>query len=226
MSDKLFKTGILSDTEIAELFNAKIINVSEKLINDQIQPASLDLRLGKKAWRVRSSFLPGSKNKVKSKISRLSMHEIDLSKGAVLEKGCVYIAEIMENLDYFITLMKSSSVDKRQFMTQGNQTFFVDLIDNLTEKDNIVRLTFLEFDNTKVASSLSFVMNNTRYLYNSGYDQKFSDLSVGLINHAYSIKLSIEENLQFFDFMRGNERYKYHLGSLDSKLYTINGKRK
>ena len=43
------KTGILSDTEIAELFNAKIINASEKLINDQIQPASLDLRLGRKA---------------------------------------------------------------------------------------------------------------------------------------------------------------------------------
>ena len=84
-----------------ELFNAKIINASEKLTNDQIQPASLDLRLGRKAWRVRSSFLPGSKNEVKSKISRLSMHEIDLSKGAVLEKGCVYIAEIMENLDQF-----------------------------------------------------------------------------------------------------------------------------
>ena len=99
MSDKLFKTGILSDTEIAELFNAKIINASEKLTNDQIQPASLDLRLGRKAWRVRSSFLPGSKNKVKNKISRLSMHEIDLSKGAVLEKGCVYISEIMENLN-------------------------------------------------------------------------------------------------------------------------------
>ena len=54
MSDKLFKTGILSDTEIAELFKTRIINASEKLINDQIQPASLDLRLGKKAWRVRS----------------------------------------------------------------------------------------------------------------------------------------------------------------------------
>ncbi len=69
-------------------------------------------------------------------------------------------------------------------------------------------------------------MNNTRYLYNSGYDPKFSDLSVGLINHAYAIKLSIKQNIKFFDFMRGNERYKYHLGSVDSKLYTINGKRK
>ncbi len=173
------------------------------------------------SWEIYLSNLKKKyRHELKRKIKRIhnsgTVNHYELSKKS----------EIMENLDCFITLMKSSSVDKSQFMTQGNQTFFVDLIDNLTEKDNIVRLTFLEFDNTKVASSLSFVMNNTRYLYNSGYDQKFSDLSVGLINHAYSIKLSIEENVQFFDFMRGNERYKYHLGSVDSKLYTINGKRK
>ena len=130
MSDKLFKTGILSDTEIAELFNAKIINVSEKLTNDQIQPASLDLRLGRKAWRVRSSFLPGSKNKVKNKISRLSMHEIDLSKGAVLEKGCVYIAEIMENLD----LPENISASANPKSSTGRLDIFTRLIaDNSTE---------------------------------------------------------------------------------------------
>ena len=160
------------------------------------------------------------RHELKRKIKRIhtsgTVNHYELSKKS----------EIMENLDYFIQLMKSSSVDKSKFMTQDNQAFFIDLIDNLKEKDNIVRLTFLEFDNTKVASSLSFVMNNTRYLYNSGYDPKFSDLSVGLINHAYAIKLSIKQNIKFFDFMRGNERYKYHLGSVDSKLYTINGKRK
>ena len=130
MSDKLFKTGILSDTEIAELFNTKIINASEKLINDQIQPASLDLRLGRKAWRVRSSFLPGSKNKVKNKISRLSMHEIDLSKGAVLEKGCVYIAEIMENLD----LPENISASANPKSSTGRLDIFTRLIaDNATE---------------------------------------------------------------------------------------------
>ena len=130
MSDKLFKTGILSDTEIAELFNARIINASEKLTNDQIQPASLDLRLGRKAWRVRSSFLPGSKNKVRNKISRLSMHEIDLSKGAVLEKGCVYIAEIMENLD----LPKNISASANPKSSTGRLDIFTRLIaDNATE---------------------------------------------------------------------------------------------
>ena len=69
-------------------------------------------------------------------------------------------------------------------------------------------------------------MNNTRFLYNSGYDPNFSELSVGLINHAYSIKLSIEQNIKIFDFMRGDERYKYHLGAEDTRLFTILGKRK
>jgi len=170
------------------------------------------------------SYLSNLKKKyrheLKRKIKRISATG-NINHYEIMDKN-----EIMENLDYFFQLMKSSSLDKSEFMTPDYQFFFTDLVDNLKLKDELVRLTFLEFDNIKVASSLSFVMNNTRYLYNSGYNPTFSDLSVGLINHAYTIKLSIEQNIKFFDFMRGDERYKYHLGSVDSKLYTINGKRK
>ncbi len=160
------------------------------------------------------------RHELKRKIKRIHASGV-INHYELLKKN-----DIMENLDCFIQLMKASSADKSQFMTPSHQTFFVDFIDNLKEKDNIVRLNFLEFDNNKVASSLSFVMNNTRYLYNSGYDPKFSDLSVGLINHAYTIKLSIEQDIKSLDFMRGDERYKYHLGSVDSKIYAVNGKRK
>ncbi|MDB4099809.1 2'-deoxycytidine 5'-triphosphate deaminase [Amylibacter sp.] len=65
---------------------------------DQVQPASLDLRLGKKAYRVRASFLAGSKNSVADRLSNFKMHEIDLRNGAVLEKGCVYVVPLMESL--------------------------------------------------------------------------------------------------------------------------------
>src|SRR5690606_12987263 len=72
---------------------------SERVLDsDQIQPASLDLRLGKKAWRVRASFLPGPNHTVADKLDRLKLHEIDLSEGAVLETGCVYIVPLMESL--------------------------------------------------------------------------------------------------------------------------------
>ena len=89
MSDKLFKTGILSDTEIAELFNAKIINASEKLTNDQIQPASLDFVLVEKLGGLGLHFCRVLKIKLRIKFLGF-LCIIDLSKGAVLEKGRIY----------------------------------------------------------------------------------------------------------------------------------------
>ncbi|WP_371685648.1 2'-deoxycytidine 5'-triphosphate deaminase domain-containing protein [Brucella sp. 10RB9215] len=65
---------------------------------DQIQPASLDLRLGAKAYRVRASFMPGPGTPVIDKLERLKLHEIDLTAGAVLETGCVYIVPLLESL--------------------------------------------------------------------------------------------------------------------------------
>src|SRR5690606_13771524 len=63
-----------------------------------IQPASLDLRLGHVAYRVRASFLPGLSHRVADKLERLKLHEIRLDEGAVLETGCVYIVPLMESL--------------------------------------------------------------------------------------------------------------------------------
>ncbi len=92
-------TGILPDKLIGELFAAKAIAADKALDKDQIQPASIDLRLGNKAYRVRASFLPGSGNKVAKKLERFKLHEIDLSSGAVLETGCVYIVPLLESLN-------------------------------------------------------------------------------------------------------------------------------
>jgi dCTP deaminase len=65
---------------------------------DQVQPASLDLRLGRRAWRVRASFLSGKGRSVVDRLADFAMHEVDLSKGAVLETGCVYVVELAESL--------------------------------------------------------------------------------------------------------------------------------
>ena len=94
-----FADGILSMPQLQQAFEAGIISADAPLIEGQLQPASLDLRLGARAWRVQASFLPGMGNRVEDKLKALSMHEIDLRGGAVLEKGCVYIAEIMEGLN-------------------------------------------------------------------------------------------------------------------------------
>ncbi len=93
-----FATGILPYQDIVKLIGVGHISAVAPIDDAQIQPASLDLRLGATAWRVRASFLPGKGLPVSSKIERLKMHQIDLSRPTVFEKGCVYIAEIMEAL--------------------------------------------------------------------------------------------------------------------------------
>jgi len=93
------KTGVLSDSQIKHMISEGVIGASSLIVKDQIQPASLDLRLGNKAYRVRASFLPGLQNSVEQRLDELTMHEIALTGGAVLEKGCVYVVPLMENLN-------------------------------------------------------------------------------------------------------------------------------
>ena len=90
--------GVLSSQEILELINKNVITSENGIEKDLIQPASIDLRLGLKAWRVPASFLPGKGNKVSSRLKDLAMHEFSLIDGAVLECGCVYIVKLLENV--------------------------------------------------------------------------------------------------------------------------------
>ncbi len=92
------KTGILSDHHIHALFGDKVLRASRPLDSDQVQPASLDLRLGAKAYRVRASFMPGPAKTVMDKLEQLKLHEFDLTDGAVLETGCVYVVPLLESL--------------------------------------------------------------------------------------------------------------------------------
>ena len=90
--------GILPDRMIAALAQDGAIRAPRIFAPDQIQPASLDLRLGSVAYRVRASFLPGPRTTVVERIEQLRLHEIALGEGAVLETGCVYIVPLLESL--------------------------------------------------------------------------------------------------------------------------------
>ncbi|MFD3266610.1 2'-deoxycytidine 5'-triphosphate deaminase [Phenylobacterium ferrooxidans] len=92
------RAGILPCQSIDDLIAQGAIASATPFDADQVQPASLDLRLAARCWRVRASFLPRLGRTVASRIADVAMHELDLSKGAVLEKGCVYIAELQERL--------------------------------------------------------------------------------------------------------------------------------
>jgi len=90
--------GILPARAIAEYCSRGIIRLAAPLDADQIQPASLDLRLGAEAYRVRASFLPGKRATVAERLKDLALHKVSLSDGAVLETGCVYIVPLRESL--------------------------------------------------------------------------------------------------------------------------------
>jgi dCTP deaminase len=90
--------GILPDRLIHALAESGAIPAAQPFVSGQVQPASLDLRLGAVAYRVRASFLPGPGTSVEKRIAELKLHQIDLRAGAVLETGCVYIVPLMESL--------------------------------------------------------------------------------------------------------------------------------
>ena len=98
MASATQSSGILPDSAIRRLIADGRIRLAEAAADNQVQPASLDLRLGPKAYRVRASFLPGPDFSVTDKLDQLALHEFDITNGAVLETGCVYIVPLLESL--------------------------------------------------------------------------------------------------------------------------------
>ena len=91
-------TGVLPAQALRSLIAQGGISADPAIIAAQVQPASLDLRLGNIAYRVRASFLTGQGRSVADRLAEFEMHRVDLTQGAVLEKGCVYVIPLMESL--------------------------------------------------------------------------------------------------------------------------------
>lgn len=126
--------GVLPRQDLETLVAKGAISVSAPLVPGQLQPASLDLRLGRVAHRLRASFLTGPEATVRDRLPDFLMHSIDLSEGAVLEKGCVYLVELMEGLalpaDLEGTANAKSSTGRLDLLTRT-------VTDNGTEFDRI-----------------------------------------------------------------------------------------
>ena len=127
-------TGILPSHAIRALMRENKITSAAPIAETQVQPASLDLRLGASAYRVRASFLPGKGATVGEKLNALSLHEIDLTNGAVLETGCVYLVPLQESL----ALTERVSAAANPKSSTGRIDVFTRLItDEATEFDQV-----------------------------------------------------------------------------------------
>lgn len=117
-------------------------------------------------------------------------------------------------LDDFLRLHRVSKDEKSQFMDRRMEVFFRAMVSELGAGE-MIRLYFLEVHGKRVSTALCFEYGDEFLLYNSGFDPEFGSLSVGLVLKALCIRDAIESGKKRFDFLRGNERYKYELGGKD-----------
>jgi CelD/BcsL family acetyltransferase involved in cellulose biosynthesis len=203
---------------------------------DSVLPDSVTLRflapfLRQKGYRVEINqtnvspqlFLPANWEDYFTLLKTKDRHEIR-RKLRRLEQGNAvnYLtvtepAQMPSALESFFSLFQLSNPEKANFMTAQKREFFTVMVSSLAEKGNI-RLSFLEVDGVRSAATLCFDYNKDIYLYNSAYNPAYSPLSVSLLLEVYDIQDAIKNGKKRFDFLSGNEPYKYDLGGHDVPL--------
>ena len=139
--------------------------------------------------------------------------------------------EVDARLPDFISLMRMSRQEKSEYMAGERESFFHRITSRMAQL-GLLRLYFLDIDDQAVAASLCFDYASSRLLYNSGYNPEFGYYSVGLLLNALCLRSAIEEGggsgaaagyrrISYFDFLRGSESYKHHLGGSPRNLYQM-----
>lgn len=124
-------------------------------------------------------------------------------------------------MDDFAALQRASREDKAEFMTPEMRRFFGVMAQRMQDA-GYLRLCFLSLDGEKAAALLAFEYDRRYLLYNSGYDpQAHAHLSPGWVLLAYTIQYAIAVGCRVFDFMQGDEEYKYRFGSQDYAVMRV-----
>lgn len=152
------------------------------------------------------------RHEVRRKIRRLN------EAGNIQYRSVTDSAAIPAAMDTFFKMFVESRRDKADFLTEKRKEFFDLLMKNLAE-EKLLKLGILELDGKPVAQIICFDYGDCLYLYNSGYAPEYVSLSAGLISKVLAIKDSIEQGKKKFDFLKGPETYKYHLGGKEVPLY-------
>lgn len=124
-------------------------------------------------------------------------------------------------VDDFVALQRASRADKADFMTPAMRRFFLGVAQRMLEVDRL-RLFFLSIDGEKAATLFAFEYGRRFWLYNSGYDpDAHAQLSPGWVLLAYAIQYAVATGCRQFDFMQGDEEYKYRFGALDYNVMRV-----
>lgn len=170
--------------------------------------------------------LPGNFDTYLAGIDKKQRHEIRRKLRNVeqdLAQGGLYFTEDAENLagdvDAFLDMM-AQDPNKREFLTNAMRQHLHNTARIAFDK-GWLQLAFFTLDGNKAAANMSFKYNHRLWLYNSGWDWEYREYSPGWILIAYLIQWASENGIQEFDFMRGNEAYKYKFGGIDRHIYRV-----
>jgi len=168
--------------------------------------------------------LPSSFDSYLESLSTKQRHEVRRKLRRLQEAGNLEFRFIADEesvpgiMDVFFKLFVDSRRDKAEFLTQKRELYFRQLAANMAQA-GLLRLGVLKLDTKPVAQIICFDYNDCIYLYNSGYDPGYVSLSAGLLSKVLAIKDSIEKGKRKFDFLKGSEIYKYHLGGKEVPLF-------
>lgn len=168
--------------------------------------------------------LPATWEEYLSLLSSKQRHEVKRKLRRLSEAGEINyqlvddVSAVPGFVERFFKMFTGSRADKAEFLSEKREAFFRLLIDDMSQA-GFLKLGILKLDGRDMASIICFDYNNRIYLYNSGYDPEYNYLSVGLLSKVLCIQKSIEAGKSNFDFLKGAEAYKYHLGGKDIPLY-------
>ena len=128
--------------------------------------------------------------------------------------------DVRAHLDDFFLLMQESREEKRDFLTPERREFFQSMAEDLSAR-GMLQLYFMDIGGSPVAAAICFDYQGQRLLYNSGFNPDHASLSVGLLLNAHTLGDAIKHGGRYFDFLRGDEPYKYHLGATDRRIYRL-----
>jgi len=164
------------------------------------------------SWEEYLGLLSGrERHETRRKLRRLE------SSGRVAFRVVENTTDIQASMETFVGLFRSSSGAKARFMTGPVESFFRSLAAGMSDA-GLLRLCFLDVNDTPVASVMCFDYGGTFYLYNNGYDRSFGHLSVGLLSKVFSIREAVMRGRKRYNFLRGSEAYKLRLGGRPVKL--------
>ena len=129
-------------------------------------------------------------------------------------------SQVMDILPHFLTLFRKSAKTKNDFLTPERECFFQSVAEEFSRR-GWLEIFSLSFDSREVAYLFCFHYNGTRYLYNAAYDLDYSSLSPGIVIITYCLEDAISRGINRFDFLRGDETYKYRFGAQDHHLYSL-----